>query len=522
MIFHPKPETMKHANRFLITAMALLASAPLHAQDQSGADPRPNILWIVAEDMSCHFGYQGEKRDRTPHVDRLAREGAVFENAYVTAPVCSASRSAMITGMYQTSIGAQHHRSSRGTHKIHLPAGVRTIPEIFKEAGYYTCNLGFGADLPNDFTRPGKEDYNFVYKSRALYDGPDWSGRAAGQPFFAQVQLRGGKLRNVEKWQQEMMSGLDRSVTPEEVTLPPYYPRDAAFREDWAAYLNTVQYTDKEVGLVLARLERENLLDQTIIVFLTDHGISQARGKQFLYDEGTRIPFIVRAPGRVAPGTRRGDLIAHIDMAATSLAWAGIAVPDPMQGRDLFAGDFEPRNFVVTARDRCDETEDRIRSLREGNFKYIRNAHPLRPYLQPSAYKDGKPWMQPLRDLHKAGKLDAVQSLILADQRPEEELYNLSADPFEVRNLAGHPDQRERLAHFRQLLEAWEKGTGDMGRDQEPEAAYDGEMAVYLKAVRRNNPIEATMIQSNISLMKEWRSARRNGNSWAGTPIRPR
>lgn len=155
---------------------------------------RPNILWIVVEDMSCHFGYQGETQVHSPNVDKLAREGVVYSNAYVAAPVCSASRSGMIIGMYQTSIGAHHHRSSRGAHKIHLCEDIKTIPELFKAAGYYTCNS------QEDLKSPGKEDYNLVYSRKALYGAPNWSGRAEGQPFFAQIQLRGGKLRNVGKW----------------------------------------------------------------------------------------------------------------------------------------------------------------------------------------------------------------------------------------------------------------------------------------------------------------------------------
>ena len=172
---------------FLASSMLGSIATTLHG----APGERPNIVWIVIDDMSCHFGYQGEKLVKTPHVDRLAREGVVFSNAYVTAPVCSTFRSAVITGMYQTTIGAHHHRSSRGVSKIHLPAGVRTIPELFREAGYHTSN----SDA--DGTRPGKEDYNFVYQQADLYDGLDWSRRADGQPFFAQFQLAGGKLRNV-------------------------------------------------------------------------------------------------------------------------------------------------------------------------------------------------------------------------------------------------------------------------------------------------------------------------------------
>ncbi|HBF17307.1 MAG TPA: sulfatase, partial [Verrucomicrobiales bacterium] len=257
-----------------------------------------------------------------------------------------------------------------------LPEGIKTIPELFRDAGYYTTNAN-----PSG-VKPGKEDYNFVYERAKLYDGADWTKRPKGKPFFAQYQLRGGKLRNVSQWNNEAQANVVQLVTPNQVKLPPYYPDHPILRKDWADYLNAVQYTDIEVGRILATLKKENVLDETIIFFLTDHGISHARGKQFLYEEGVLIPFIVWAPERFKP-EKRNDLIAHIDMSVTSLDLAGIKIPAHMQGRPLFGESAKPREYVVSARDRCDETVDRIRGIRQGDFKYIRNFYPKRPYLQP-------------------------------------------------------------------------------------------------------------------------------------------
>lgn len=209
------------------------------------AAERPNILWIVVDDMSPHFGFNGEPLVKTPHVDKLAKEGIVYTNAYVTAPVCSTFRTALITGMYQTIVGGHHHRSGRGKLKINLLEGIKTIPEIFKEAGYYTSNGS------TSMKKYGKEDYNFSYKRNDLYDGPDWSGRKEGQPFFAQIQLRGGKLRNVPKHYAEVKASLKTLVSPDQVTLPPYYPNVEAFKYDWSTYLDSVNYTDVEVGRII-------------------------------------------------------------------------------------------------------------------------------------------------------------------------------------------------------------------------------------------------------------------------------
>ena len=474
-------------------------AAPPESPTKQPAKPRPNIVWILVDDMSGHFGYQGEPLVSTPNVDRLAREGVVFANAYATAPVCSTFRSALITGMYQTSIGAHHHRSSRGTRKINLPSGVTPIPQLFRAAGYYTSNGNANG------SKPGKEDYNFVYARKDLYDGVDWSGRKPDQPFFAQFQLRGGKHRNVPANYKEVRKQLSSPVVPGSVVLPPYYPDHPVIREDWAAYLDSVNYTDMEVGKILNKLKDDECLDNTIIFFLTDHGISHARGKQFLYEEGVSIPFIAWGVPLPQTNTPRTDLISHIDLTATSLDLAGISIPKAMQGRSLFTPNFTPRDYVVSARDRCDETVDHIRSIRSGDFKYIRNYLPNRPYLQPSNYKDKKPFMPVLRQLHADGSLNSKQSLIMAETRPKEELYQLTADPWELNNLATDPDQHDRLVRFRRLLSHWELETNDQGRKPEDPEMYDSDMLPYLQKARRNDPQTAKILKANIELMKRWK-----------------
>lgn len=484
-----------------ITA-AVLASASWLAGRLPAAE-KPNILWFVVDDMSANFSCYGETAIRTPHVDRLAREGTKFTHAFVTAPVCSPCRSALITGMYQTSIGAHHHRSGRGVEKIHLPAGVEPVPVLFQRAGYYTC---IGSGLPG-IGRAGKQrggglgktDYNFEWDA-SMYNGADWSARQPGQPFFMQVQLAGGKLRggndaSAQKLSARAQQEFGAAVQPVEVALPPYYPRDPVLLRDWAAYLDAVRFTDKHVGDVLARLEREQLLDNTWVIFMTDHGISHARGKQFLYDEGTHIPLVVRGPG-IAKGNVREDLVEHIDVAAISLAAAGIAIPRTMQGRDVFANDYGKREAVFAARDRCDETVERIRSVRTEQFLYIRNFYPARPHLQPNAYKDGKDIVQVLRSLHQAGKLDDLANqLLFSPTRPAEELYEWTTDRWQIKNLATNPTYRSTLESLRARLDRWMIETNDHG--PESEKMYDSDMATYLG---RGNPA----VEKNIALMKKW------------------
>ncbi|MEI8383770.1 MAG: sulfatase [Planctomycetota bacterium] len=489
----------------VLIVLLLAPLSVLHAADVPVK--RPNILWFVVDDMSANFSCYGEKTIQTPNVDRLAREGTRFTNAFVTAPVCSPCRSALITGMYQTSIGAHHHRSGRGTLKIQLPQGVVPVPKLFQHAGYYTC-IGSGLPVGNGAAgKPGKRnspglgktDYNFE-RDESIYDSADWSGRQTGQPFFMQVQLGGGKLRGgtddeakklLEKSKQEFGNSTDSDA----VTLPPYYPRDPVLLRDWAAYLDAVRFTDKHVGDVVARLEKEGILDNTLIIFMTDHGISHARGKQFLYNEGTHIPFIVRGPG-IASGQVREDLIEHIDIGPISFAAAGLPIPPAMHGRDVFGNDYTPRTAVFAARDRCDETVERLRSVRTDRFLYIRNFYPQRPHLQPNAYKDGKSIVQALRSLHANGQLDPLaESLLFTPTRPAEELYEWTTDRWQVMNLATVPAHRPTLEQLRARLDQWIIDTHDHG--PESDAMYDSDMTAY---VGKGNAV----VEKNIAIMKQW------------------
>ncbi|MEZ6077853.1 MAG: sulfatase-like hydrolase/transferase [Pirellulaceae bacterium] len=262
--------------KYLLVIFVFANTTPWLATSAAAQDSRPNIVWIIPDDMSANFSCYGETAIETPNVDRLAAEGVKFSNAYVTAPVCSTCRSAFITGMYQTSIGAHHHRSGRGVRKIHLPPNVELVPKLFQDAGYYTSISGWP---PNG--RLGKTDYNFEW-DESVYDGSDWSGRKAGQPFFAQIQTLGGKLRGKdadgwEKVQSADEKQLGNRIPDSAVKLPPYYPDHPDIVRDWAAYLDSVRLTDEMVGEVVARLEREGIRENTLVLFMTDHGISHAR-----------------------------------------------------------------------------------------------------------------------------------------------------------------------------------------------------------------------------------------------------
>jgi arylsulfatase A-like enzyme len=474
----------------------------------------PNILWFCVDDMSANFSCYGETLIKTPAVDQLATDGLRFTRAYATSPVCSTFRTALITGMYQTSIGAHGHRSGRGKHRIPLPDGVRALPEIFQDAGYWTC---MGSGLPGidhrmqatTAKRLGKADYNFVW-DKSMFDSHDWAGRKTDQPFFMQVQLHGGKLRGAstnhyDRFDKQAKKELGKLTDPGRVTLPPYYPRDPIMLRDWSTYLDTVRITDMHVGRVMARLKEEGLLDNTLVVFFTDHGISHARGKQFLYDEGTHIPLVVRGPG-IKAGATRTDLVEHIDIAALSLAAAGITVPPKMEGRDILAADYAPKSAVFAARDRCGEAEDRIRSVRTDKYLYIRNFYPSRPHLQPSNYKDSKLIIKRLRELHKAGKAsDLANQLLFASQRPVDELYLYGDDPWQTKNLAADPAHAAALNSHRDHLRKWIKDTGDPG--PETLEVYTLETDDQLRTMNKKSA-GYKAYKANAEMYKKWATER--------------
>ena len=419
-----------------------------------GADrTNMNIVWIVIEDASPHVGCYGETLIKTPNIDKMAREGIRCSNAFVTSPVCSSSRSAMISGMYQTTLGVHNHRSQTSSGKgggnaayyesYKVPKSIKLIPELFRDAGYFVTNKS-------------KTDYNFIPTSK-LYHGNDWKKAPANQPIFAQFQLSGGKNRKAKS-----------HADPDKVVLPPYYPDDPVLRQDWAKYLDSWVKTDEAVDQILADLDKAGRLDSSAVFLWTDHGVSHLRGKQFLYEEGIRVPMIIRLPKKQLAGTVRDDLIEHIDVAACSLKLAGIKIPEHIQGHDFLSSDYKPRKFVFAARDRCDETVDILRCVRDSRYKYIRNFMSHLPHTQPSQYKDGKKIVQVIRSLYSEGKLNEQQSLPFAHRRPLEELYDLQSDPHEMVNLAMDSKYRERLVSMRKVLHQRMIETRDMGLIPEP------------------------------------------------------
>jgi arylsulfatase A-like enzyme len=426
---------------------------------------RPNILWLIAEDMGPHLGCYGTKEVWSPHLDKLAAEGMRYTHFY-NGHVCSPSRSAFMTGMYATTIGAHNHRSHRSD-GYKLPDGVRVLSDWLRPAGYFTANL---VALPENcgFKGTGKTDWNFTYEGQP-FDSREWSDLKAHQPFYAQINFK----------ETHRTYGGPQKADPAKVELPPYYPDHPVARKDWAQYLDDASELDRKIGRVLQALEQDGLADNTVVFFFGDNGQSHVRGKQFCYEEGFHVPCIVRWPKNIPPpaGYKAGAVEAGfrhaIDLAPTALALAGAPLPSKMEGRPfLGAQAAPPREYVFGYRDRCDETAMRIRSVRDTRYRYIRNFTPEVPFLAPNAYKERQyPVWNLLKELHAQGKLTPAQEFLCQPRMPDEELYDMQADPWEIHNLAAAPEQQDTLKRLRAVLEQWIKDTNDQGQYPEPPAA---------------------------------------------------
>ena len=407
----------------------------------------------------------------TPNLDRLAAGGVRYTRFY-SGHVCSPSRSAFMTGMYATTIGAHQHRSHR-TDGYKLPEGVRVLTDWLRPAGYFTANL---VTLPEScgFNGTGKTDWNFSYEGQP-FDSKEWSALKGHQPFYAQINF---------KETHRTFHG-PKKADPAKVELPPYYPDHPVARADWAAYLDDVSELDRKIGRVLQALEKDGLADDTLVVFFGDNGQAHVRGKQFCYEEGLHVPCIVRwpknfpAPAGCKPGTVDSGLRHSIDLAPTMLALAGAALPPKMEGRPFLGPQAAPpREFVFGYRDRCDETAMRIRSVRDARYRYIRNFTPEVPFLAPNAYKERQyPVWNLLKELHAQGKLTPAQAFLCQPRRPDEELYDLDADRWEINNLAAsqQPEHQAALKRLRAALEQWIKDTDDKGQYPEPASAAAAE-----------------------------------------------
>ena len=433
---------------------AIFVSAALNTV----AATKPNIVWLFGEDMGPELGCYGDTNAITPNMDKLAAEGALYSNCFTHAPVCAPSRSGLITGMYPTTIGTHHMRS-----RLFKPPPMFT--KYLHDAGYTIC-----WPTKSEF---GKTDFNFELPPDAFDVRTDWTKQKPKEPFFGFHNILWSHESKVRADAKEY-AHLTRKLTPAErhdlnnIFVPPFYPDAPEVRHDIAQYYDLVTAVDKEIGEVLKTLDQWGVASNTLILVTGDHGRGMPRFKRWVYDTGIHVPLIIRWPGHVKSGTKPDDLVGFIDFSATMLSVAGVPVPSQMQGNVFLGPDAKQRQYIFAARDRMDETPDRIRAVRDKQYEYIRNFHPELPYAQRIAYNELNPTMQVWRKWNAEGKLNATQELFFAPTKPEEEFYDCKADPWEIHNLLVSPELmtpelKTKVTELRGALDKWITDTKDMG-----------------------------------------------------------
>jgi arylsulfatase A-like enzyme len=447
----------------LLVVLPFLSIKGLFAQQTAQPSP-PNIVWIVCEDLSPqHLESYGGTGGKTPFLNALAAESVQYNQVFATAGVCAPSRAALITGAYQTSIGAMHMRTLATSavtldayplgfkgYSTLLPEGMKTYPELLRSAGYYTSNNS-------------KEDYQFESPVTMW----DESGAKAHyrnrsdstQPFFSIFNFM--VTHESQVWMREHEELL---VRPEEVSVPAVYPDDSLTRRVLARFITNAMRMDKQVGEVVAQLKEDGLYENTIIFFFSDHGDGMPYFKRELYDRGLRAPLLIKAPFLEA-GSQSNELISFVDFAPTLLSLAGVPIPESMQGQ-AFLGPQKsatPRKYSFAARDRMDSEYDRVRAVTDGEFKYIRNYMPEKPNYQNVKYRLQNPLMIHLLELNSKGLLNANQARWFAPTKPAEELYDTKTDPWEFKNLIGNPLYEVKLRELRNAHENWVLTYGDLG-----------------------------------------------------------
>ena len=441
---------------FLVALVCFITTAESR---QTRAAERPNFVWILSEDNSKHYlRLYGDELGAAPNIEQLAREGITFHHAFSNAPVCSVARTTLMSGMYAPRIGFQYHRKLK---MANLPPGAKLFPAYLREAGYYTTNNS-------------KKDYNVV--EGKVWDESSnkasWRNRPAKDTPFFHMQSTGVSHESSLHFPPAQMK-VPTKTRPDQVEIAPYHPDTPTFRYTYARYHDRMHAIDAEVGKIVERLEKDGLLDDTIIFYFGDHGGVLPRSKGYVYESGLNVPLVVRVPEKwqklvhdVGPGTETTGFVSFIDFGPTVLNLAGLDIPESMDGEPFLGAGLsvkalDSRNESFGYADRFDEKYDFCRSLRVGRYKYIRNYQAFYPDALQNNYRYKMLAYAEWRQLYRAGKLNAAQRQFF-EARPPEALYDITSDPHEVNNLAGDPKYANVLQKLREQLRQRVKSLPDL------------------------------------------------------------
>ena len=457
---------------------------------------KPNIVWIVAEDLSPILPVYGDSTVKTPNIDRLAKEGVVYTNVFSPSGVCAPSRCAITTGMYPSSIGGHNmrvqyvkaHMDEIGLvlYEVVPPSEVRMMSEILRENGYFCTN--------ND-----KQDYQFKPPVTAWDESSlkaHWRHRSNNQPFFSVFNIgvtheghvtrpyrkqlmryndpdfpestgnpsNFGDMISEEEWSLNIPEDLD-------VPVPTYLPKTETSLNDIRRVYSNIIEMDRQIGIIISQLEADQLLDSTIVFFYSDHGGPLPRQKRLIYDSGIKVPMVIRYPGQIGAGYHDDQLISFIDFAPTIFSISGIEIPQYVQGQ-AFSGNYrsrKKRKYIHAAADRFDAKVDMIRAVRDDRYKYLLNFYPEKPYYLPVKYREQMAIMKELLRLKEIDSLDKTQAQWFRENKVKEELFDTWEDPHELHNLADDPDYEGKLEELREECSRWMASINDMGEIPEAE-----------------------------------------------------
>ncbi|MCF6332232.1 MAG: sulfatase-like hydrolase/transferase [Draconibacterium sp.] len=469
----------KDLSNFALLFIAVLVAFSFTNCKEKVPEELPNILWLVSEDNSPFLGCYGDTFATTPNLDKLASEGFLYTHAYANAPVCAPARNTIITGVYACSNGNQHMRSYYPKSDI-----VKTYPEYLRKVGYY-CTNNAKTDYNTNSIDPNKIWNESSNKAH-------YKNRAKGQPFFAVFNTNISHESSIHKF----IPNEKLRHSPEEVPLPPYHPATPEMKHDWAQYYDKVEDMDSWIGDKLKELDDLGLAENTIVFYYGDHGGVLARSKRYVYETGTRIPFIIRIPKKYKylfpakqPNSKVDRLVSFVDLTPTLLSIAGIPIPKYLQG-DAFLGKQKTADpeYAFMFRGRMDERYDMCRAVRDQKFRYIRNYMPYRIYGQHLDYLWRAPSIRSWEQAYKNGECNATQS-IFWNTKPVEELYDTENDPWEVKNLADDPAFKDVLERMRAANKAWEiriKDTGFIPEADRVDRAGDIPMYDYMRSGKIN------------------------------------
>ena len=432
------------------------------------SDKRPNILVIMADDMSLRINALGDTTAVTPNLDELVENGTSYMNAFTTAGVCACSRSALLTGKNQISIGSMHMRTSSGGSVPYLAvpeAHIKAFPEILRKYGYFTfTNDKLDYQFSGIF--PGSGPFTIWNSEKDKFG---WRNRKNSDPFFGMINLttthESGIFRGlmnsvdteaIKLMQQTKQMLYEAPVKYEDVTVPPFLPDTPEVRKDIARAYNNIYILDLEVKEIIEQLRIDNLIDETVIIFTSDHGDGLPRYKRELFDTGINVPFLVLVPKKFSPwqkpGERIYDLVSFLDIAPTVLDLAGISIPSYMDGKSIFGK--EKNEYIFAARDRLDNFKGKTRAVRNKDYKLIKNYSLGIVGAQKLSFRENLMSMKELRQMYENDELNEIQRLWL-ELIPELQLYDINKDPYEINNLAYDPGYKDKVLLLENVLEEW-------------------------------------------------------------------